>query len=180
MVIDIINAVIDGINAFPVSAVNMYGQILGLLLSGLALAGIIFIGKRIEGMSRAAALKDSMQNQDAILHAEQIFKEKTEKSWKDIMVKINSNNASDWLLAVIQADAMVDDILKRMSLPGETMAERLQQLDASKLATLQDVWDAHKIRNRVAHAPSTMLRRDELYEAIEKYRRALRELGLIK
>lgn len=180
--VDILNNIIDAINAFPFATVNFYGQIVGALISIVLFAGIIIVFQKIGalGGEKKGIMGDTgLAKTHEIIRAELKHREESQKAWRSVLEKIYSANASDWLAAVIQADAIMDDILKRMGLPGETMADRLQALDTSKLKSLQDVWDAHKLRNRVAHAPATMLRHDELLGAIEKYKKALKELKYI-
>ena len=49
-----------------------------------------------------------------------------------------------------------------------------------QMSSLQDAWDAHRIRNRIAHEGSDFVLTHSLsQEAIVKYERALRELGLV-
>lgn len=180
--VEMFNYIIDLINAFPIAVVQFYGQIIGGLISVILLTCIIIVSRKVEqivSFKKEELGETTAAQTEAAIAAEKKHQEASQRAWKDVLAKIYSTNASDWLAAVIQADAIMDDILKRMGLPGETMADRLQALDPSKLQSLQDVWDAHKLRNRVAHAPSTMLRHNELLTAIEKYKKALKELEYI-
>lgn len=104
----------------------------------------------------------------------------TPTPWQEVRKKIESPNPSDWTLAVIQADAILEGILRETGLPGETLGERLKRLDPSKLASLNDLWEAHKIRNRIAHEPGRTLAHHEALTALHGYERALRELGYIE
>jgi len=56
------------------------------------------------------------------------------------------------------------------------MGDRLKQLDLSKLASLNEVWEAHKIRNRIAHGTDRALTHDEAARAIGAFEAGLREL----
>ena len=180
MVITILNAIIDQINAFPIDAIIFYGRIIGGSLSIILLVTIIVVGKKFDELDKKNISEFAPEGKGSSPVIHTAHKDASAKAWENVLLKIHSTNSSDWLLAVIEADSIVDDILKRMGLQGETMAERLQQLDSSKLASLQDVWDAHKIRNRVAHSPASMLRGGELAGAIEKYKKALKELGYLE
>ncbi|MEK7067259.1 MAG: hypothetical protein AAB950_00450 [Patescibacteria group bacterium] len=160
--------------------IEYYGRIIGGFLSFIFLAGIIITIVKMSESKRAKIFAVTARDAEKALHAEQAYRTKSMKVWSDIVEKANSDNPSNWLSAVIQADAVFDDILKRMGIHGETMGERLQKLDQSKLASLQSIWDAHKLRNRIAHTSSTMLRKDELLDAIEKYKKGLRELGYLE
>jgi len=99
--------------------------------------------------------------------------------WEEITRHINSTKEMEWKFAVIEADKLVDGLLKSMGYPGETMGERLISIDSSKLASLGKLWDAHKIRNKIVHEPDYFLRNIEGRRAIEDYARALEELQAI-
>ena len=109
-----------------------------------------------------------------------VLKEDTARPWQEVQQKINSPNASDWNLAVIQADAILDEVLKDRGLWGDTMGDRLKQLDRSKLATLDGAWEAHKLRNRIAHGSERALAYAEARRAVMLYQEALKELGYLK
>jgi len=98
------------------------------------------------------------------------------KPWQEVMQRMESANPSDWNLAVIRADSLFDGVLKDMGLSGDTMGDRLKQLDLSKLASLNEVWEAHKIRNRIAHGTDRALTHDEAARAIGAFEAGLREL----
>jgi hypothetical protein len=86
---------------------------------------------------------------------------------------------ADWRLAVIEADSLVDDILKRIGFPGESMAERLAQIPASQLLSLSDLKEAHRIRNNVTHTPGFKISKSEAERVVRKYERVLKELEVI-
>lgn len=114
-----------------------------------------------------------------IIEVPRVPPEEVSKSWKAVLEKITSSNPSDWNLAVIQADSILDDILKRSGFPGETMGDRLKKLDRSKLSSLDEVWDAHKIRNVIAHDPNRPISRREIERAIDSFEKALKELEFL-
>ena len=102
------------------------------------------------------------------------------KPWQDVMKKMDSPNPSDWNLAVIQADSVVDEVLKSMVPFGTTMGDRLKQLDRSKLGSLDGLWEAHKIRNRIAHDTDQVLDYQEARRAIMLFSEVLRELNYLQ
>jgi len=104
--------------------------------------------------------------------------EETNKRWKEIEAHTSSQNSSDWKLALIDADSLIDDILKRAGYPGKTMGERLKQIEPSDLDHLADLWEAHKLRNRIAHEGERIERRD-VDRAMEQYRLVLKELKFL-
>ncbi|MEK7148883.1 MAG: hypothetical protein AAB796_00585 [Patescibacteria group bacterium] len=179
---DFLNAIINSIRSFPYQEIVFYGQIIGGVLSVLFIAGTLYAARRMEAMHKGSlgAARKAISGESHDFQRRVLKKVESEKAWQNIIGKIHSHNASDWLLSVIQADSLFDDILKHMGLPGETMGDRLKQLDTGKLASLDAVWEAHKIRNKVAHTPATLLRRDELLRAVEGFRKGLSELGYLE
>ena len=98
--------------------------------------------------------------------------------WQEIMQRIESIREGKWKFAIIEADNLVDDLLKNL-FPGETMGERLMNIDKTQLLTIDDLWEAHKIRNRLAHDTNYFLRHAEAVNAIRLYEKTLKELGAL-
>ncbi|MCA9358360.1 hypothetical protein KC902_03815 [Candidatus Kaiserbacteria bacterium] len=97
---------------------------------------------------------------------------------QDIFTHIESDNPNDWKLAIIEADIVMDDTLKQKGYPGATLGERLKSA-ASNMNTLQDAWEAHKIRNRIAHdGADFVLTKKIAQETIGRYQRVFNELGV--
>lgn len=74
--------------------------------------------------------------------------------WEKVKELIASNSESDWRFAIMEADAMLEDMTLAMNLPGETLGERLKSVEPSDFLNLQQAWEAHKIRNQIAHQGS--------------------------
>jgi len=99
--------------------------------------------------------------------------------WTEIKNHVLSFNESEWKMAVIEADKFVDDALKSANYPGESMGERLMLVQPGQLLSLQDIWDAHKLRNLLVHDASYQLNHRQAVLAIEAFEKALRELGAL-
>ena len=100
--------------------------------------------------------------------------------WGEIVQLVQSPNAADWSVAILKADSLVDTILKKMQLKGQTMGERLQWLDTSQLSALDDLWEAHRIRNQIAHSPEKTVSQHMAKHAIRLYENVLKEWGYIE
>ncbi len=82
--------------------------------------------------------------------------------------------------AIMRADILLDRALQWYQLPGTTLGERLKS--ASKRfakATLDKAWDAHRVRNQLAHELQYQLTPDEAERTIANFRSVLRDLGLL-
>lgn len=73
------------------------------------------------------------------------------KRWARIVNHLNSENESDWRLAVLEADLILEEMLNSMGYQGDTIAERLKGIERSDFLTIDDAWEGHKIRNKIAH-----------------------------
>ncbi len=82
-------------------------------------------------------------------------------------------------LAVSAADTLLDHALQKAGFAGATMAERLQAAQSRLGHDLsQAVWQAHKVRNRLAHEVGVQLAPGEAARAVTNLARGLRALGV--
>jgi hypothetical protein len=97
----------------------------------------------------------------------------------DVLQHIESSNPNDWKLAIIEADIILDDILKQKGYVGASLGERLKSISPNQLNSLNDAWEAHKIRNRIAHDGADFVLTQRLAEeTINRYRRVFTEFGV--
>lgn len=80
-------------------------------------------------------------------------------------------------MAVIDGDKLVDHALKKSHVRGETMGERLKT--ANYMKNIDNLWSAHKLRNKLVHEPDVKARKNEMKRAINAYRKSLKELGAL-
>ncbi len=84
-----------------------------------------------------------------------------------------------WAMAVISADKLLDEALKRQHFKGKTMGERL--MNAQKTLSDNDgVWYGHKLRNRIVHEAEVRLKEKDVKNALVGFRQALRDLGALR
>ena len=81
-------------------------------------------------------------------------------------------------MAVIEADKLLDEALKRRSFKGATMGERMVSAQA-KLSNNNAAWNAHKLRNRLVHEQNVRLRDNEIDQALRGFKQALKDLGAL-
>ena len=100
--------------------------------------------------------------------------------WEHVEELMAGLQETDWRQAIIEADIMLDDILKNRGYEGAGLADRLKQLKASSMPSLDAVWDAHRTRNRIAHEGSAFtLEERTAHRTIQAYRSAFVELGVL-
>ncbi len=148
-------------------------KFISALLSLLLFTGIVYIGTKINFFgSEIKKYKD-------ILLGEGVNKKRTIKIWKQIQENLKKGDAAHRKLAIIEADKVLDDILKLSGYPGDSLGDRLKQVNSSQIANIQDVWTAHKTRNRIVHEPDFEIGQSEAERMIEIYAQAFKGLGLI-
>ena len=98
---------------------------------------------------------------------------------EDMLVHSASDSPNDWKLAIIEADIILDELLKEAGYVGTSLGERLKSISPMQLKSLDDAWQAHKVRNQIAHAGSDFVLTKKLAEdTIKQYRRVFYELGV--
>ncbi len=79
--------------------------------------------------------------------------------------------------AVMQADSFLDGVMRTAGGQGTSFADRLRSLERRfEHTTYQAVWDAHKLRNVIAHEHPTVTAA-QARAALAAFRRAASQLG---
>lgn len=100
--------------------------------------------------------------------------------WEHVLEYLASSNSSDWKLAVMEADSMLEDLTDQLELDGVNLGERLKSSNKEKFKTLDDAWEAHIVRNKIAHEGSMFeLSQHEANRIITLYENVFREFGHI-
>lgn len=166
----------DGFIAWLSTVWDIYSFI-AFFLSALFIIGIIYSYIRIGQLSEIDAKK--------LADAEAAWRERysgvpKHPRWEQVQTYVRSDNPNDWKQAVIEADIMLGEVLHEMGHSGLTIAEQLKSASNNSFSTIQDAWDAHKIRNRIAHEGASFnLTQNIAKEAVYKFQRVFEELGAI-
>ncbi len=100
--------------------------------------------------------------------------------WKIIVEHIESENANDWRLAILEADIVLGEMLDKLGYRGESIGDQLKGVDKSNFATIDDSWEAHKVRNLIAHeGASFMITEREAKRVIGLYKKVFEEFNYI-
>ena len=100
--------------------------------------------------------------------------------WVGIRKFAESQNPSEWNMAILQADALLDDVLQHMGHEGNTVKERLDLVDPTQLPSYDRVLSAHRLRNMIAHDPMIQHTKETINHALASYELAFREFGVLK
>lgn len=100
--------------------------------------------------------------------------------WHYVLTLLESINQSDWRVAVIEADSLLEEVLKEKGFVGEGVGDLLISAKNSGYSSMNDVWDAHIVRNQIAHQGlDYAFGQNEARRVIKKYQNFLEELNVI-
>lgn len=100
--------------------------------------------------------------------------------WHYIQTLVESPNDSDWRVAIMEADSMMEEVLKEKGLSGLTVSELLEGAKESGYRSIQDAWDAHLVRNQIAHDGSDFpLSQLEARRVIKMFQNFFEELRVV-
>ena len=93
--------------------------------------------------------------------------------WSQIKGLLDRDDEHAWVQAVMQADKLLDQVLRWRGVSGATLGERLKN-GKSWLGNLEnDVWQAHKLRNNLAHEVDARVSGNEARRAVENLGKAI-------
>jgi hypothetical protein len=100
--------------------------------------------------------------------------------WEHVLALISSDNPADWRVAIMEADIMLDELVGDMGYQGEGLGERLKAIEKSDFTTLDLAWEAHKVRNNIAHHGSDfILTHREAKRTIDLFRKVFEEFDYV-
>ena len=96
----------------------------------------------------------------------------------EIENKLKQDNPASYVTTVINGDKLLDKAMMEMGVPGKTMGNRLKKC-GDKFTNLNGVWQAHKLRNAIAHETDIEVSYRRAFNALQIYKQALKDLGAI-
>ena len=102
------------------------------------------------------------------------------QKWQQVMNHVNSQNPAEWRLSILEADVMLDDMMQHLGFHGDTLGERLKNTSKADFKNIDSAWEAHKIRNAIAHEGSGfLLSQRESKRVIELYQVVFNEFKYV-
>ena len=107
-----------------------------------------------------------------------ISQNKLIKRWEAIHDRLESDNPSQYKVALLEADALANEILSGIGYQGSTMAEQLEAVQGGQLETKTLLMEAHEARNRIIRDPSFALSREEAKKYLDDFKQFFDEVEL--
>lgn len=98
------------------------------------------------------------------------------KDWNKIIGRVKTNMETEFKLAVIEADLLLNEVLLRLGYAGANLTEKLEKTPKGKLSNHDQIREADLIYQKIVHDPSYKLSRDETKKAILIFEQAFKDL----
>ena len=100
--------------------------------------------------------------------------------WQNVLKYLASDNQDEWKLAIMEADSMLENLTDILELEGISVGEKLKSTNKDRFKSLDDAWEAHIVRNKIAHGGLQFeLTKREAQRVIYLYEKVFREFGHI-
>lgn len=157
--------------------VYFFLKIILIIYSAILLLDIVLIVASIRPKRAIKEVETSIQSIIGTKKEEEM--KITADGWRNITKLVESGQESSWRLAIIEADKFFDEVLRRLGYSGENFGERLTQVHPTEIENINDVWNAHRIRNSLSHDVNFVLSEGEAKKAVQAYERAMKDLEVI-
>lgn len=137
----------------------IWWPVLVLVIGLVVLAGVVYIERKGRAIS-------------------EFERNKIREMWNNVELLMADEREASWAKAVFEADKILDYVLALKRVPGIGLGERLKN-GKNHFSNVQNAWEAHKLRNRLAHEVDIRLANHEATRAIQLFKDSLRQLGVI-
>jgi hypothetical protein len=146
---------------------------LAILLTAFFIGGTIFFVIKTGWLAlRVDRVRD-------VILKTNLSKKRSIKIWQRVKRYHFAGDDKSLKLAVLEADKALDEAIRLAGFRGETLGDRLKKITEDQLPNIQEIWEAHKLRNRLVHEPDFNLTRDMAEKALAVYEQTLKDLQLL-
>lgn len=147
-------------------------EFLSIIVSALLFALIVYVAMET-GWARLRV--DRFRH---VILKSNISKQAAQKSWVTIQKHFYEGSENSLKVAVLDADKLLSEALREAGVMGTQLGDRLKNAKPEQVPNLDELWQAHKLRNQIAHESDFKLKRDLAERALTIYEAGLRNLGV--
>jgi hypothetical protein len=156
-------------------SIDSFGTIVFLFIVFDAVLVVFFIW----ALSKALAVRPELTPRKAAPPAFTAKRLAVQEAWNGVLTTFGKGTIENMKIAIINADKLIDTMLKDAGFTGDHMVDRLKQIPAARLASLERLYRAHRVRNNIVHTPDFTVNAQTARAALEDYAAFLKELGYI-
>ena len=101
-------------------------------------------------------------------------KSKLQIKWNKIKERMKGEDQSDYKVAIIEGDNIIDDLIARMGYKGNNFGERLDGINPGQIENIEGLRFAHNVRNQIIHNENFVLTKDDAYKVLDCFEEFLR------
>lgn len=144
------------------------------------LIGIVYTVEQLKKIKKLEAAKyDAPKIEPAFEDAAGQGNKDLAIRWQKAQALLNSQNPNDWKQAILEADTMLLDVLTGLGYQGDGIGEKLKRVQPGEFKHIQEAWDAHKVRNDIAHTPNYALDHHTAVQTLHRFRDVFKEFYYI-
>lgn len=157
---------------------NMF--MISLFITVVLIIFLVWVSRRLMETSHKLHASVSPEKEKKVQKNDIAEKPIVNERWQNVLAHINSENPNDWKLAILESDIMLGDMMEKIGYMQNSIGEKLKAVEQSDFTTVEYAWEAHKIRNAIAHQGSEfMINKREVERVIGLYEAVFREFGWI-
>ena len=158
-----------------------FAVVISFPVSLFFIIGIIYSVEQLKVIKKKDAEKNDVKIEPAFVDesAQGTGQHDFTMRWKRLLDLLNSPNENDWKQAIIQADLMLEEMLRGLGYQGDGIGEMLRRVEPGEMKNLDNAGEAHGVRNRIAHTPGFVLDHHTAIQTMHKFRQAFEEFYYI-
>jgi len=160
-------------------AVEIYSSNIGWLEAISIIITVVLLGSTLFFAIKTGWLALRIDRVRDVVLKSNLPKKRSIKAWQNVKKLFFAGDDNSLKLAILEADKTLDEALKAAGFIGENIGERLKQVNKAQLPNIEEVWEAHKLRNRLVHETDFKLNRSLARKALLIYEKTFEDLGLL-
>jgi len=162
---------LDAILFPPMTGLLLFAKIFFILVTVAILAFIVYVCFVTPWLKRLILwdLKEFFTFRAYIIR-------KIDKDWMKILQRLETDMETEYKLAVIEADLLLNDVLKRLGYEGKTLGEKLEKIKPGVFSDIRSLKDADQIYQNLIYDVSYRLGQPDAKRIIAIFEKALTEL----
>ena len=100
------------------------------------------------------------------------------KNWKKIKTDLEGDDENKYKVAIIKADAIIEDMLRKLKYSGENFTDIIANIPPGQVEHLDEIKQAHEVRNRIVLDENFKVDKKMAKETLALYEKFLEFFGI--
>lgn len=148
-------------------------QFFSVFISGILLIYAVYY------LIKTDIVRDKFEHFTSILGSADINKSRALRGWKQILKRLKIGEPAQIKMAVLEADKILNEMLKMAGYPGKDLDERLELADTATISNVNELRQAHKIKNRLAAESDFNVNQEEAVMILKIYQKTFQDFNLM-